>query len=101
MNCIICGKEIERSVFSNAHLCSSDCFDVNFWNETLDQDAIVVNGECYHDFGNNKKIYGFLGHGGKRFAIRKNDGTILMTNNLWYNGKVPEERNVRDNAEFL
>lgn len=30
-----------------------------------------------------------------------NDGKIITTNNLWYNGVVPKERNIQDNARFI
>ena len=42
-----------------------------------------------------------MGHSGREFIIKMNDGRIIETNNLWYNGEVPKERNVADNAVFL
>lgn len=102
MKCIICGKEVEKSMYSNACLCSSDCFSVNFWNECLDDSAIIINGECYHDGGTKPSDFkGFLGHAGHVFTIRMKDGRVFSTNNLWYNGEVPEERQISDNAEFI
>lgn len=102
MKCIICGKEIEKSLYMNADLCSSECFGVNFWNECLDDKAIIIDGVCYHDGGKKPIGYsGFLGFGGAVHKIRMNDGTIIETNNLWYNGKVPEDRNIKDNAVFI
>ena len=102
MKCVICGKEIEKSSYSNKILCSSECFHVDFWNDTLDESAIIVKGECYHDGGRKPKGYsGFLGHAGTEFTIKMNDGRIINTNNLWFNGRVPEERKVLDNAVFL
>ena len=102
MKCIICGKEIEQSRYMGAVLCSDECFDVNFWNECLDDDAIIINGECYHDGGKKPNDYrGFLGHGGRLFKIKKNNGAIIETNNLWYNGVVPKDRNIKDNAVFI
>ena len=102
MHCIICGKEIEKSSYSNAVLCSSECFHENFWNENLDDSAIIIGGECYHDGGMKPQGYsGFLGHGGHYFKIKMNDGRIIETNNLWYNGEIPKERNVKDNARLM
>lgn len=102
MKCIICGKEIEKSMYMNAVLCSQKCFEVNFWNETLDEDAIIVRGTCYHDGGRKPSGYGgFLGFGGARYLIQMDNGKLIDTNNLWCNGDVPEERNVSDNAKFL
>ena len=102
MKCIICGKEIEKSNYMNAVLCSSKCFSVNFWNECIDDKAIIINGECYHDGGKKPKGYsGFMGHGGALFKIKMNNGEIIETNNLWYNGEIPKDRNIQDNAVFI
>lgn len=103
MKCEICGKEIEKSSYAHADLCSSpECFKTHSWNERLDETAIIIDGECYHDGGNNpheKEKY--LGFGGTHFKIQMNDGTVIETNNLWYGGKVPEDRHVKDNAVFI
>ena len=102
MKCVICGKEIEKSKYSNKVLCSSECFHVNFWNECLDDSAIIIKVECYHDGGRKPEGYsGFLGHSGREFTIKMNDGQVISTNNLWYNGEVPKERMVADNAMFV
>ena len=102
MKCIICGKEIEKSGYSHKVICSSECFSIDFWNECLDESAIIVNGECYHDGGRKPKGYsGFMGFGGQEFTIKMNDGRIIDTNNLWYNGEVPKERGISDNAQFI
>lgn len=102
MKCIICGKEIEKSRFLNKTLCSSECHSVNFWNECLDEDAIIIKGVCYHDGGMKPKEYrGPMGHGGRLFTIKMNNGKVITTNNLWCSGNVPEDRNIEDNATFL
>lgn len=102
MKCVICGKEIEKSMYSNAVLCSSACFHEHFWDDTLDETAIIIKGECYHDGGMKPANYsGFLGFSGRRFRIQMNDGRIIETNNLWYNGEIPKERNIEDNAIFI
>lgn len=102
MKCVICGKEIEKSMYSNAVLCSSECFSENFWNDTLDETAIIIDGECYHDGGMKPPGYqGFQGFGGRYFKIQMNDGRVIETNNLWCNGDVPPERNVQNNAIFI
>lgn len=101
MKCIICGRDIEESIYSE-DLCSSECFYTNFWNKVIDDTAIIINGECYHDGGKKSKGYsGFMGFGGRLFKIKKNNGEIIETNNLWYNGKVPKDRNIEDNAVFI
>lgn len=103
--CKVCGKEYTDSpYYDNCRLCSEDCFHIDFWNNNLDDRAIIVNGKCFHDGGNkpNEKRSWLLGHSGRVFKIRfKENGEVLVTNNLWYNGVVPAERNVLDNAEFI
>lgn len=102
MKCIICGKEINKSLYSNEVLCSSECFYENFWNDCLDDSAIIINGMCYHDGGRRPDGYqGFIGFGGREFCIKMNNGEVIRTNNLWSNGIVPENRNIKDNAVFV
>jgi hypothetical protein len=68
----------------------------------LDDTAIIINGECYHDGGMKPPGYGgFMGHSGKLFKIEMLDGRVIETNNLWYNGEIPVERKVEDNARFI
>lgn len=106
LNCVICGKTIEKSQYSNAVLCSSACFQKHFWKEIIaEKDKyIVVNGVCYCDGGDkpNPSRHAFLGFAGRRFWIRFFDGKTITTNNLWLNGEIPEEfrTELPDTAEF-
>lgn len=89
------------------------CFSCNFWTEKLEQPAgrIIVLGHHFHDAGNViiEKVHGlgggprFLGHGGRKFKIEMKDGTIIETNNLWAQGKIPKHFKLLfpDNAKFL
>ena len=73
MKCEMCGKEIERSKYLNAILCSDECFNKHFWKEIIidKKEYIVVNGECYFDGGDkpNSTKTMWLGFGGRRFWI--------------------------------
>lgn len=112
MKCIICGKEIDKSSYSNAVLCSSECYSENFWNETLaDKSRLIIDQDVYW-IGPEKKPspIEFRGFGGKEFYIRmiKNTpdypaGTVLKSTNLWSNGKIPNNRYNpdMDNAVFI
>lgn len=102
MKCVICGKEIEKTKYFNPELCSNECFKIWYWDKQLDDKAIIIDGICYHDGGRKRKSYdGYLGFGGCEFKIRMNDGRMIETNNLWHNGIVPKERNIKDNAQFI
>ena len=98
--CIVCNKEIEKPKFGGP-ICSEECFNVWFWNSQLNDEAIIIDGICYHDGGRDKTHFGFRGFGGAEFKIQMNDGRIIETNNLWCNGKIPESRNIKDNAKFI
>jgi hypothetical protein len=106
MNCIICGKEIEKSSFTNAVLCSSECFHINFWNEKVeerdDPRIVRVDGKQYY-IGNEDDSSHFRGFGGTRFVIQFFDGRKVISTNLWYNGEIPESHKelLPDNAEFI
>jgi len=103
--CKVCGKKYTESpYYDKCCLCSRECFKIDFWNSNLDEKAIIVNGECFHDGGNqpNETRSYLLGHSGRVFKIKfKGNNKVIETNNLWYNGIIPSERNVPDNAEFI
>ena len=101
MKCKVCGKEMSFSGFREP-ICSDECFIRDFWNEALDESAIIIDGTCYHDGGAKPKGRDdYLGFGGRQFTIEKTDGTVIITNNLWFNGKIPEEFKTEDNARFI
>lgn len=106
MNCVICGKEIEKSKFSNKVLCSSECFHIDYWNGKVeikdDPRSVRVNGEQYYISDENSKST-FRGFGGAKFKIKFFDGREIVSTNLWYNGVIPEEfkNKLPDNAEFI
>lgn len=105
MNCIICGKEIEKSSFSHKVICSSECFHIDFWNEQIEDKnnskSVRVNGEQYH-IGSEHSNPSFRGFGGAKYKIKFFDGREVTSTNLWYNGKIPEsfKDSLLDNAEF-
>lgn len=105
VRCEICGKEIKKSQYIGNILCSGECFIKHFWKSIIAEKEkhIVIGGSCYCDQGdrpNDKSS--FLGHSGRRFWIRFKDGSTLTTNNLWYQGKIPDEfrADIPDTAEF-
>lgn len=99
MKCVVCGKEIKESMYQGDTICSHRCFTKNYWNNKLNN-AIVINGKCYHVGEENNSKY-FRGMGGAKYTIKKKDGTIIHTTNLWQNGIIPEEFYTEDNAEFI
>lgn len=105
MKCKICGKEFQKSPY-RTEICSTECFKVDFWNKTLDNSAVIIDGNCYHigpenQYSQDKSTHEFCGHCGEEFNIQFNDGRIILTHNLWHNGEIPKERNIKDNAKFI
>lgn len=113
MRCEICGKEIEKSSYMGAVLCSSECFTENYWlekckaQETDPYEYAIIDGQSYH-FNRKKPIaeysrYEFLGFDGKRFTIRYDNGDTYTTNNLWIQGEIPEKYRdrLKNNAIFV
>jgi len=73
-----------------------------FWNRHVtnrDPNAVIIGGEhfIYIDSDIEK------GFSGKKFTIKMNSGKIISTNNLWHQGKIPQEYRelLPDNAEFI
>lgn len=98
--CSICGKHFEDNPMYSGNICSDECFTKDFWNKALDDEAIIVNGECYH-IGPEDFPAIFRGFGGRKFVIQFNDGRKITTTNLWNQGEIPEEFHREDNAVIL
>lgn len=104
MRCEVCGKEIERSSYANAVLCSSECYTINFWNEKIalkDHKQVArINGVHYWI---EERETGFKGFDGAKHTIQFNDGRIVETDNLWTQGAIPEKYReaLPDNAKFI
>jgi|AntAceMinimDraft_4_1070372.scaffolds.fasta_scaffold22341_6 hypothetical protein len=105
MNCVICNKEIEKSRFTNAILCSSECHKDHFWLEKIelhDELTVVVDHTRYHIAEDSPGAY-FKGHGGREFNIEFFDGRKIKSRNLWCQGDVPEKywKQIPNNAKFI
>ena len=93
--CKICGKQFEGTHWLPPHedICSSDCFNRNFWLEIIDEAKKnkymhpVIDGTCYC-VCDEDSISGFRGFDGALFYITFNDGHMIATTNLWSNGPV-------------
>ena len=114
MNCKYCNEESELEhiqpaadlypVMRDEQLCFSCAFwEVHARNHEKGDDAIIVDGDRYHDAGNTDKRGGFMCHGGRKFKIKMDDGRIIETNNLWHQGDIPEffRERLKDNAIFV
>lgn len=110
MICEICGKKFNKPFYHSdeyKNICSSsECFHKKFWLEIIEEkdSHVIINGNCYYiDKTHPMSDSDFRGYGGREFKIKLHSGEVITTNNLWYNGEVPEEFRDRlpDNAEFV
>ena len=98
--CKICEKQESAKYFNNRRMVDEQlCFGCNFWDEytyRIDE-SIRINGTHYM-LGDGKGG----GFGGRKFVIKMNDGKIVETNDLWYQGVIPEyfKSKLPDNATF-
>jgi len=89
-------------------------YDLNRYNQervdtlpsmkTREGQFVVIDGEVYHISRERPNTSGWnKGHGGREFRIKFNDGRIIVTHNLWYNGVVPKrfKRLLKNTAEFV
>lgn len=98
MKCKVC----KRRTKNKSGYCSVSCYYKDLWVHYLDEDAIIINGNCYHDKGYVENgVSRYLGFNGRVFSIAMKDGRRILTNNLWHDGIIPEDIKVEDNAVFL
>jgi hypothetical protein len=69
------------------------CFRCAFWSDKIENPLPyreIINGEHYvfHPY-QNKPVF-FQGYGGREFYALRNDGSLIMSNNVWYQGQIPE-----------
>lgn len=101
MMCAICGKY--EGEYSSEHVegyICKQCFEDEFWQDTLDKDVIIIGGRAYHAGDEDSKSV-FRGFGGVMNTIKMKDGRIIKSSNLWDNGQIPAKYNMQDNAEFI
>lgn len=96
MKCQICGKEIEKSGYSEGTLCSSsECFRDWFWQKKIElmkthPGELICCGKDLYWLGDetSKEEHGF---GGSKFKIVHFDDTVQYSTNLWSNGSIPDK----------
>ena len=97
MNCKICGSPVDADHYINDVALKMRkhqmCFGCNFWREMLEKDAkcppytaCMIDGTHYVIAPDDPSSY-FQGFGGAEFQIEFNDGTRVITHNLWCQGE--------------
>lgn len=110
VKCVICGKEIEKSKYYDTILCSSECFSTNYWNEyakDMGYRNVIIDGKAYYINSfyseNDDRKSSWKGFSGRKFTIKKHSGEIVITEDLIFNGDIPDnfKEIIKDNAEFI
>lgn len=104
--CNNCGCEYTWHYISEH---KGNCFDCQFWidrlayHEANPDHSIVVEGTFYMIGDENAPGRSqFRGFGGRPFYIRRKDGTLLRSTNVWCQGSpIRSEFIIPDTAEFL
>jgi hypothetical protein len=75
----------------------------DYWDMQLEErsDAVVINHTHYRIGSQDAK--GTRGFGGREFVIELDDGQIIRTTNLWYQGPIPPAYwdRLPNNAKFV
>jgi hypothetical protein len=82
------------------------CFSCAFWKNKIDNptpNRQIINGEHWIFEPWSDKPLLFAGHGGRAFYIMLNDGSVLRSNNVWYQGEIPQRfrDSLPDTAKFI
>lgn len=97
--CSICGAPMNINEFDTRAIITRKmkkeqlCFSCAFWKDKIDNPVPgreIING-CHYVFHEWVKTpIPFQGSGGYRYYILKNDGSVLRSNNVWFQGNIPE-----------
>lgn len=113
IKCHLCGAT-ERlddygtsSPFYNTMREQHVCFSCAFWLDKIQNppaDREIIKGHHYTIHPTAKRPDNILrGFNGKEFFIRRFDGTLIKSNNVWHQGEIPERfrKDLLDTATFI
>lgn len=109
MKCKLCNKTVSLAYTDGVRKELKErqlCFGCNFWYglqyEIPEEDRIIIDGEHYVILPDSPQRK-YSGYGGREFVIKRNDGSLVVTRNLWHQGSIPEQFKSRftNNACFL
>lgn len=97
----MCKNKYKQNKYKPSNnLCESDQHWYDLWEIKDDLNTVRVNGVHYIIGEPNAK---FKGMGGARVEVVFNDGRVVVTDNLWHQGKIPkhwQELGMQNNATF-
>lgn len=106
--CSVCGSPYSLSYCNKADLIKHEmCSLCNFWREKVEtrtKDHVCVEGHFYRLGNANPADSRMLGHGGRKFYVRRHgEKEIKVFNDVWHAGEIPPafRDRLKDDAEFL
>lgn len=105
VTCVECGKEqapLYKESVKREMIRLSLCFECLCWTQWIGKEnAVVVKGVHYSI--EPTPLGDSYGYGGARFSVVFNTGRVEETNNLWFQGTIPEwfRSRIPDNASFV
>lgn len=107
--CVHCGRLFSTNYVEDVEarlLKHNRCHTCDFWITLAEEKAnnrVVVGGVHYQDGGQKSGPRDFLGFGGKKWIYQREGEAVKVTNNMWFQGEIPERFRtlLPDNARFL
>lgn len=97
--CSICGAPINidefdiRAIITKMMKKEHICFSCAFWSDKIKHPVPgreIING-CHYVFHEwLKRPIPFQGSCGQKYYILKNDGSVKRSNNVWFQGEIPD-----------
>lgn len=108
--CRECGGVVSLNILGSTkrlesrNICSLCDHFIEIIEDINNPRRVIVNGGCYWRKDYNKTAPSHcLGFGGSVYKIRMHTGEEYTTNDLWFNGEIPEifRDRIKDNAVFI
>ncbi|NDV63966.1 hypothetical protein [Bacteroides sp. 224] len=111
-NCSICGDSYDLEEFQKQLPLTqlmkqrNICFKCAFWLDKIENpnpNREIIDGQhCTFHPSQNERSY-FQGCGGREFYILRNDKSLAMSNNVWFQGKIPDRfrESLPNTAQFI
>jgi hypothetical protein len=93
--CKLCGNIYGTKYTEPTHtqlIERGECFTCNFWyGISLKGESSVIIDQSHYQIGEEDTHKdAWKGHGGRKFTIQMDDGTVFQTTNLWSQGNIPD-----------
>jgi hypothetical protein len=98
--CSFCGEVFDTLKYNEGSIRTimtdnNACFNCAFWIEKVNvhDENVFITPDLQRRHGsviNKNVVKGFIGSGGRNFFVKYNDGRVMVYNNVWFQGDVPD-----------